>query len=148
MILGFFHRPDLFDRFVAQFDSVLPFILDYYHYDNSVKKSITDRINEFYFQNSLTKHKKENITNVSRSNGNDSFTFIRSLFNLNENFQMIGDEWYLSPVDSYLRMRLSYRNVAPTYHYLLTHKTPATYSKIFGDPDNYYGIEKILINGK
>lgn len=66
--------------------------------------------------------------------------------NLNVNFQMFGDEWYMSPTDSYLRMRLSYKDIAPIYHYLFTHKTPATFSKVYGDPDNYYGMNKIMIN--
>ncbi|XP_031628536.1 liver carboxylesterase 1-like [Contarinia nasturtii] len=44
-------------------------------------------------------------------------------------------------MDSYLRMRLSHRDAAPTYVYLLTHKASISFSEVFnGDPETFYGV--------
>lgn len=59
-----FNIPGLFDRLAQNIYDVLPIILYYNHYDPSVRKSITDKINNFYFQNNLTRDKEENVTNV------------------------------------------------------------------------------------
>lgn len=62
---------------------------------------------------------------------------------------MFGDEWYVSAMDQYLRMRLSHKEASSTYVYLLTHKGSASYTAIYhGDPDIYYGMPQILAERK
>lgn len=52
--------------------------------------------------------------------------------------QLIGDELYLSALDFYLRLRLSRKEVSPTYVYLLTHRANISYTAQY-EPNNYYG---------
>lgn len=55
--------------------------------------------------------------------------------------QLIGDEWYLSPMDTYLQMRLSQKEASSTYVYLLTHKANISYTAHFGgEPNTFYGM--------
>lgn len=49
-------------------------------------------------------------------------------------------------MDQYLELRLSHKNIAPTYVYLFTHKGSASFTEIFkGGQENYWGKEFTLI---
>lgn len=63
--------------------------------------------------------------------------------------QLLTDGWFLSAMDSFLRMRLAHNDVASTYVYLMTHKASASFSEIFnGDPETFYGNKNNSINNK
>ncbi|XP_031636223.1 venom carboxylesterase-6-like [Contarinia nasturtii] len=109
--------PGLFEEFSADLKRVLSISLYYDHHSLSVQDTITRKIDDFYFGNNFSK---------------DKFTNLTTLF---------GDGWFLDAMDSYLRMRLSHRDAAPTYVYLLTHKASASFTEIFnGDPETFYGV--------
>lgn len=62
--LALFNLPGLFEDFATNLDLALPIALNYDHHDSSVQEWITEKINEFYFGNSLSKEKEQNVTNV------------------------------------------------------------------------------------
>lgn len=62
--LALFNLPGLFEDFASNLDSALPIALNYDHHDSPVQTWITEKINEFYFGNSLSKEKEKNVTNV------------------------------------------------------------------------------------
>lgn len=62
--LALFNLPGLFEDFATNLDLALPIALNYDHHDSSVQEWITEKINEFYFGNSLSKEKEKNVTNV------------------------------------------------------------------------------------
>lgn len=60
-----FDIPGLFDEFVEKIDFVLPQMFYYDHHDESVQKTMTYKIKEFYFDNNLSRAKDINVTNVN-----------------------------------------------------------------------------------
>lgn len=62
--IALFNLPGLFEDFATNLDSALPIALNYDHHDSPVQTWITEKINEFYFGNSLSKEKEKNVTNV------------------------------------------------------------------------------------
>lgn len=62
--LAYFHIPDLFDNFADNLAHALPVALYYDHHDLRVQEAITKQINQFYFDNHLTREKELNVTNV------------------------------------------------------------------------------------
>lgn len=59
--------PHLMAEFKSQFDRVLPVVLNYDHHEDSVKQSITQRIESFYFKagHDYDKANHQNLTDVS-----------------------------------------------------------------------------------
>lgn len=66
-ILAISNIPGLFDTFAANLDFALPIAFYYDHHDTWTQESITNQINEFYFNNDLTRERESNVTNVSMS---------------------------------------------------------------------------------
>ncbi|KAH8349357.1 hypothetical protein KR067_000304 [Drosophila pandora] len=110
--------PHLMAEFKSQFDQVLPVVLNYDHHEDSVKQSITQRIESFYFKagHDYDKANHQNLTDL------------------------ISDGWFVAGIDEYLRLRMSQADVAPTYVYLFDHKGAASFSEIFkGERNEFYG---------
>lgn len=134
--------PELYEDFKTNRDKALPIALYYDHHAPAVQAHITKRVNEYYFDNEeLSPRTHQNLTNV--------FVFL-SLFNdvsskqiILINSQLFTDNWFLSGVDEYLRIRLlksPQKKAGPTYTYLFSHKAEASFTEIFqGGRENYYG---------
>ncbi|XP_031616881.1 cholinesterase 2-like, partial [Contarinia nasturtii] len=115
--LPIMNYPGVFEEFSTNLKRALSISLYYDHHNSSIQDSITKQIDDFYFGNNFSK---------------DKFTNLTTLF---------GDGWFLDAMDSYLRMRLSHTDAAPTYVYLLTHKASISFSEVFnGDPETFYGV--------
>ncbi|SPP78197.1 venom carboxylesterase-6 [Drosophila guanche] len=109
--------PQLMDDFKAQFEQVLPVVLNYDHHENAVQQQITKRIEDFYFKagHDYDKSNHQNLTDL------------------------ISDGWFVAGIDEYLRLRLS-QSGGPTYVYLFDHKGAASFSEIFkGERNEFYG---------
>lgn len=135
--------PGLFDDFSGNLQSVLPIALNYDHHDSSVQEWITQKIKDFYFSNNLNKEKEKNVTNVIWLCVNlTKYLFLIIQLNF---FQLFTDGWFLEAMDQYLELRLSHKNIAPTYAYLFTHKGAASFTEIFkGGRENYWGEQQLV----
>lgn len=139
---AFIEIPGYFENFTKSINYALPIIFYYDHHDLSVRKSITKRIKEFYFDSKLTREKEFNFTNVWLWNVL-SFAFKFNRYKNKVHFyliQMFGDGWFLAAMDSYLHSKRADTKYVATYVYLLTNKASTSFSTVAGgDPNKYYG---------
>lgn len=63
--VAIFSIPGLFEDFEKNLETALPIALNYDHHSQTVQNWITKNINQFYFDNDLTKESVTNVTNVS-----------------------------------------------------------------------------------
>lgn len=102
---------------LKNWDKALPISLYYDHHNYEKQQEITERINDFYFNNQkLTTKTQQNITNL--------YT----------------DNWFFLGMVDYLKLRLMNEQRAATFVYLFTHKGSCSFTEIFkGGSESYYG---------
>ncbi|KAH8290099.1 hypothetical protein KR044_013383 [Drosophila immigrans] len=109
--------PQLMSEFKARFGQLLPVVLNYDHHEPETQQQLTERIEQFYFQQGHN-YNKDNHQNLT---------------------DLVSDGWFVAGVDEYLRMRLQHE-AAETFVYLFDHKGAASFSEIFqGERNEFYG---------
>ncbi|KAH0814588.1 hypothetical protein GEV33_008200 [Tenebrio molitor] len=112
---GIFGNPHLIGELDEKFEQVVPISL---LYDETSPQSelVTSQIKNFYFGGGT-------IDNSSRGDVVDMYT----------------DGWFLNGADEAIRYYLKYSR-QPVYYYLFGHRGVASFTEIFGDKNNDYGV--------
>lgn len=113
--------PGSFDNFATNLDRILSAMIFHKHNNSSVQTNLTNQIKEYYFKNDLKRDKGVNLTNVNFANHTNQKSII-----ISSDFQLFSDGLFLSPMNSYLRLRLMGEEVSSTFVYLFAHKATAS----------------------
>lgn len=140
---AFAESPKLMADLNENWDKAWPLMLYYDHHPKDKQRQITQAITEFYFNNErrVGPATLQNFTNVRHFSGSSNRCVTHPAIYL-PNFQAVTDGWFWHGIENYLRIRLEKNaKVGPTYVYLFTHKSAASFTELFkGGRENYYGV--------
>ncbi|XP_011185054.2 uncharacterized protein LOC105213718 [Zeugodacus cucurbitae] len=113
--------PGLLADYKNQIKQILPIQLQYDHHTPEVRDEITREIEQFYFKegHNYDKYHHHNLTDL------------------------LSDAWFIAGIDEYIKQRVEAQNsnqLPPFYVYIFEHRSPSSFSELFGDSDDYFGV--------